>query len=356
MIFYYLTFILLLTFYVIGELNNNHRKYLLFICAIILFTIAGFRGRGVDGDYGGYVGMYNDAETLSYYIDNFDILIAKDPMVTIISSAAKYLFDDGLIFLFLVFAFLGVLFKIKAIKELSPFWLLSILVYYSQFFLLHEMTQIRAGVASGLLLLSIPSIREKHFLNFLKYVFLASLFHYSALVFLPLYFINHNKINVSLYVIILVGSIMLFVLNVSIHPLFNLFGENPITQRYFIYVNAYSLGKNTEHNPFNVLILLHIVVSMFLLWKAKDMALKNKYSIILIKIYIFSTAVFYLFSDMPVFAVRFYEMLTIVEIILIPCIINTFKQKNLASYGVVLYAFGLLSLQLLHSNLLQPYF
>jgi hypothetical protein len=356
MIYYYLIFLVLVVFFVLGEIDKKYRIFFLYASAAIFFMLAGFRGEGVDADYHGLENMFNDAKTISFYLDNVSILFANNyPMVLIISSISKLFLSEGLGFVFIVFAFLGVTFKMKAIKELSQFWLLSVLIYFSHFFLLHEMTQIRAGVATGLLLLSIPSIKERHFLSFLKYILFATLFHYTAVIFLPFYFVNAKKINVPLYTMILIGPVILFLLHFSIHPVIKFLGDNPLTHRYFIYINANSRGLYLEHNPFNVLILLHLVLSVFLLLKAKSMAEINPYSIILIKIYIFSAAVFYLFSDLPTFAFRLYEVLTVVEIVLIPSIINLFKQKYIVVLGIILYAFGLLALNLLHNNLIHPF-
>jgi hypothetical protein len=356
MILYYLIFLLLIVFFVLGEFDKKYRILFFYASALIFFILAGFRGEGVDGDYGGYVGMFKDAKTISFYLDNAKILFVNNyPMVLLISSISKFILHDGFGLLFIVFAFLGVTFKMKAIKELSQFLLLSVLIYFCHFFLLHEMTQIRAGVATGLLLLSIPSIKDRRFFTFLIYVGIAALFHYTALIFIPFYFINSDKISVPLYLLILIGPLILFLLHFSVHPIIRLFGDNPLTHRYFVYIDANAKGLYLVHNPFNVLILLHLCLSVFFLWKAKSLANHNPYAIILIKIYVFSAAVFYLFSDLPTFAFRFYEVLTVVEIVLIPSIINVFRQKSIVVIGIFIYAFGLLSINLLHSNLLQSF-
>lgn len=356
MILYYLIFLLLIVFFVLGEFDKRYRILFFYVSALIFFILAGFRGQGVDADYRGYVVMFKDAKTISFYLENIKLLFVNNyPMVLIISSISKFILHDGFGILFIVFAFLGVTFKMKGIKELSQFLLLSVLIYFCNFFLLHEMTQIRAGVATGLLLLSIPSIRDKRFLNFLIYVGIAALFHYTALIFIPFYFLNSEKINVPLYFFILFGSLTFFLLHFSVHPIIRLFGDNPLTHRYFVYINANAKGLYLVHNPFNVLILLHLCLSIFFLLKAKSLAVHNPYAIILIKIYVFSAAIFYLFSDLPTFAFRLYEILTVVEIVLIPSIIYIFRQKAIVAVGIFIYALGLLSINLLHNNLLHAF-
>ena len=94
------------------------------------------------------------------------------------------------IYLFLLFAILGVSFKLIAIKQLTELWFLSLILYLSNFFILHEMTQIRAGVASAFLLLCVKPIYDRDLKRFLLFAVLGFLFHYSAIVILPLWFLG----------------------------------------------------------------------------------------------------------------------------------------------------------------------
>jgi len=273
------------------------------VSGLTLFIIAGFRGEGIDGDYGGVINMYTDAQRISFYLDNIKTLFVNNyPMVLLISSISKFILHSGVAFVFISFALLGVLLKIRAIKVLSHFWLLSALIYYCHFFMLHEMTQIRAGVATGILLLSIPYIAERNFSKFILYVAVATLFHYTALVYLPLYFLNSKRIDVLGYAFILTIPVILFLMKFSFHPVFQLLGDNALTHRYFVYIDKYQMGLHKEHNPFNILILLHILLSVFFLFNIKKLSDKSPYMILFIKIYIIATAVFYLFSDLPTFA------------------------------------------------------
>lgn len=144
---------------------------------ILLILIAGFSGP-ISQDYNNYISSYNEVINGRYRTDFSFIVISK----------IVHLIFNNPLYLFLIYAILGVSLKISAIKKLSQFWFFSILIYFSYSFLLHEMTQIRAGVASAFVLLSIPSIYEKKLKSFLLYAGVAIFFHYSALVLLPFYF------------------------------------------------------------------------------------------------------------------------------------------------------------------------
>lgn len=357
MLFYCAIFLILLFLFFASESIKRSKIVFLIVSAIILCCTAAFRSKGVDSDYGGYVMLYDNTMPINYYIDNSEDLVRQDPAFTIISSIVKYSLNDKVILLFVFFATMGVFLKVLAIKRLSSFWLLSVLIYFSNYFILHEMTQIRIGVATGFLLLSIPSIKNRELVKFIAFVILAALFHYSCLIFLPLYLINPKKINIKQYLIIMITPILFQFANLSIHKIFYVLGENnPLTKRYFIYTNLLSQGIGEKTNTFNILILFNITIGFILIMKWKRLYEKNPYAVVLIKVYIFSIVLFYLFYDVGAFAFRFFEILNVVQIIVLPFFIHLFRPRHIAVIGVIICAAGLLSLNLFYTKLLSPYF
>lgn len=354
--FYYIIFCLIVILCLLGGYNRRLRLALLIISAIMLAYLAAFRGEGVDRDYIGYIAMYNATMPISYYLSNALELISKDPAFVIISSIIKYSLHDKAIYLFVTFAVLGVALKAVAIKRMSSFWLLSVLLYYSHYYLLHEMTQIRVGVACGFFLLSIPSITDKKPLRYLLYIAVAASFHYSALLFMPLYFLNSTKLNKKLYLLVLLLPMLFMLIKLSIHPVFTLLGQdNPLTQRYYIYTYLLSQSAAKHINMFNVIILFNLVLGVLFIFKWSAISLCNKYAVIIIKIHVYSIALFYLFYDLGAFAFRFMEILNVVQMISIPFVIHMFKEKRVAVMGVIICALSLLTFNIYHTQLLEPY-
>lgn len=356
MYFYYVIFIVLLGMYLLGEYCQRVRPALLLFAATLLVLVAAFRGEGVDKDYLGYIDLFNEVVPLSYYFSNISALLIKDPAFTLISSVIKYSLNDQVVYLFVIFSILGVSLQVFAIKRMSDFWLLSILLYFSNYFLLHEMTQIRIGVACGFLLLSIPSIVDRKPTKYLMYVAAAACFHYSALIILPLYFLDPKKLNTSLYLLVLILPMLLTLTKLSLHPVFSMLGQdNPLTQRYYNYLYHLSQGELAKPNLFNVIILFNALLGLLFILKWPTICVYNKYSVIIIKIHVFSVVVFYLFYDVGVFAFRFMEVLNVVQILLIPLVIHVFKEKRAATLGVIICALTLLSFNLYYTQLLESY-
>ena len=140
-------FILFFTFFLFSLISfflpqeRLYKSILFFVLGFILILIAGFRSEEVVRDYVNYVTYFHDRDFL-----------AVEPAFVVISKIIYSLIGPYPIYLFLLFAILGVSFKLIAIKQLTEQWFLSLVIYLSNFFILHEMTQIRAGIASSFLL------------------------------------------------------------------------------------------------------------------------------------------------------------------------------------------------------------
>ncbi|HEU4789733.1 MAG TPA: EpsG family protein, partial [Flavobacterium sp.] len=263
----------------------------------------------------------------AYY--NSDESTRLEPTFTIITTFVKYTFNNP-IFVFIIYAFLGVGLKFVAIKQLTKLYLLSALLYFCNFFLLHEMTQIRVGIASGILLLCIKPLYNRNFKGFFFLVLIATSFHYSSVVMLTLWFLNPLSFKRNLYLSIIP---LVYFLALSGLTLGSLIERIPITQVQSLY-SMYQLqiknGEGDVINLFNSLQILRCGILLFLIYFAERLVLINNYAILLIKIYTLALSCFVVFSDIPVVSFRISELLSIVEIILIPLLLCVFKEKHIA--------------------------
>lgn len=336
--FYFIIFLFLSFFCYI---NIKQKNTILWFLAFLLIIIAGFCG-SISKDHDSYINGYNliTSGKLSNPLSFF-----------IIAEVVNKIFHNS-IFLFLLYAVLGVSLKIIAIKRLTEFWFFSILIYFSYYFFLHELTQLKAGVSAAFILLSIPSIYERKIKSFLIYAGLAIFFHFSAIVVLPLYFIKNDKMPIWYFFLIPIGYILFFT-HANTSSLISLIDIDVIRLKYATYKSLNSLHKI---NVFNVLMLSRYVFCALLLWKWKFLSEKNIYSVILIKFYILSCFVFISFADIQGVAFRLSELLAIVEIILIPYIIYLVDIRLLGKLIVGFIGFLFLCLVLLYTKLVSGYF
>ena len=182
------------------------------------------------------------------------------------------------------------------------------------------------------------------------------MFHYSALIFAPLFFLNPKKLNIKLYLSVLFIPILFTLANVSLHSVFALLGPKiALTSRYYQYIELTSQGVLGTPNTFNVIILFNIFLGALFILKWRLMFSYNKYAVVIIKIQVYSIALFYLFYDVGSLAFRIMDLLNVVQMILIPFVIYIVKDKRIATLSVIICALIFLWFNISYVQLLEPY-
>lgn len=303
-------FIILVAFAAV--LNKDKSKYaqsFYFLIAAFLVVYAAFRDGNTIRDYNEY---------LKYYENYQEVLV--EPSFYIICSVVHYILNNP-IGIFIIYALLGVLLKFLAIRQLTDLVLLSVLVYVSHYFVLHEMTQMRVGVASGMLLLCIKPMYERNLKRFLLFASIAVFFHVSALFIVLVWFLNPLKINYFLYVLLIPVSYIMYLAGMNLIYVIPI----PYIQEK---MNIYQqITETQEINLFNSIHLLKCLLLYYFLYFADRLKEYNKYTIILIKLYAISLSSFILFSALPALSFRISEFVGVVEIILIPLMYYTMRPK-----------------------------
>ena len=155
-VFYLIFFILSLTLFLKFRQEILIKQLIVFVL-IILAVLS----HNYSVDYGNHVAMYNEAvagilkHEISYYLlARFVDLFSGTPFL-----------------LFLLYAVMGVTVKYKALSQLTEFLFPSLLIYFSYFFILHDVTQIRAGVSSAFVLMSITALPDRNKFRFFIFAF-----------------------------------------------------------------------------------------------------------------------------------------------------------------------------------------
>lgn len=307
-----------------NELNYKKKMSLAYLMSFFLLVFAGFRDAEHFMDYENYI----------YYFDGSNENVELS--FVLISNFVKLFFSDTL-FLFVIYAILGVSLKVYAFKIINKDYIyLMLAMYLVNFYILQELTQIRVGVASAFLLLAIKPIYEKKLWQFLSLVFFAVFFHYSALILLPLYFLNGEKLSKRKWLLLIPISYLLFFLKINLTQLIQFVPVSSIQVLYETYVNSLDFWEFDGVNVFNVLILLRCFIAIFFIYFTDKLIEKNRYFIILLKIYILGIFAFVTLTDIPVLSFRISELLFIVEIALIPMFIYVFNERKI-SYFIPLF-------------------
>ena len=314
-----------------------------FIC-IALILITAFRPIGID----------NDSENYEMYFLHFDDPIYEQFVEFSYRFFAKYLY---LLFqdvhsIFFLYAILGLSIKFIAFRRLSPFTFLPIVVYMGNYFILHEFTQIRAAIASGLLLVAIKPLGEKKYIHTLLLTLIAIFFHYSSLLILPLFFLKNNDITSRqkiIWALIVPLGYLVYFSSISLASL-----PTPyIGGKLEAYQNLKDQGFLDEVNVFNLVFLVNIVIYYFLLYMYDIIKEHYKYFPIMIKMMGMSLFTFPALSSLPVLSFRVSELYGISEIILFTSIYYTIRPAWLAKTIVITIGVALFCINVFYSELLQ---
>ena len=358
MLIYVLYFIFLAVLAIQYEFTPFRNSYLLIGVTILLALLAGFRDSSVSKDYYNYQYVFDTI----YYItgsnaagsSDFRYLLFFEPgfVAIILLFRSFFEFNYGLaIMVFYAISSLSI--KVYAINRLSVNPYLTLLFYFSYFFLFYEMTQVRIGLASAIVLISFISLLKGKKMVFAGMILFATCFHYSAIFYLLILLFNTSKFNRNLYVIILALSLLLGFVKL---PLLNVFGSvdpSDISAKLNSYVE---LSENVTINVFNSLNICNILCCFYLLFSlSKENLYADKRLILFLKCNIFSIFLLSFLSGAPAFSLRFSQLFSIAQIFVFPYLVKYLPVKKLNVFILVLVAGAFFYVAQFYGHLLNPY-
>jgi EpsG family len=189
-------------------------RCLLGIAFITMVLVATVRSQHVGTDTGGYVAYFNGMKSFA------DVVVVGKQMgeygFWILNWLLHFVSDDYVI-LFLAIAMIVVGCYQKGIVKYSEsieisFFLFIAGGYYSFFF-----NGARQAIACAIYFLAIGQMLEKNFIKYLAYVLLAFLFHKTAIMMVPMYFIlNRPNTFKSNLITIVIGCAVILSINTII--------------------------------------------------------------------------------------------------------------------------------------------
>ncbi|WP_254361426.1 EpsG family protein [Prevotella melaninogenica] len=306
---------------------------------VMLILIAAFREIGIDPDSLNYAMLYQNPS-------NSNIADHIEYSFTLIATLLNNITDSPHA-IFLVYAMMGVSLKMIAFKKYSNHYILMFAIYMCYFYELHELTQIRAGVASGFFLISVLYTAERKKRKAALCILLGAVFHISAIALLPTLLLGNKPLNKKvqfiLYMSVPIGYLIYFT---GMSVLFNL--DIPlIGDKLSIYQEATEKGiAIVEMELFNPVYLLNVIIFYFLLIFHETITQKIKYSPLLLKVYATGLVIYPALGFLPVLSLRLSELYYIVNIYMIGSLYYTIKPRwagliIITIICISFYAFGL---------------
>lgn len=226
------------------------------------------------------------------------------------------------VFLLAVYATFSVTIHIVAIKWISLGFWVSLFVYLSKTFVLHDLIQMRESVCAALFLLSIIFLEKNKAIYFLI-IILSSFIHSSALLLLPFGFMSSKKINKPLYVVFILISFILVSLEVNVKPLVSFIVHLPIIDRYSekLAQSFYFKGE------FGITNFFPAFFAILLVYSVEKIQSVYKYGIIVTKVfamYVISRPILW---GIPLGG-RVVELYSVIEIFAIPLFVFIYSWQK----------------------------
>lgn len=322
-----------------GKARSSKILLIYFFSFSLLFIYSVFRDGNSFLDYGSYVHALRETISLS------------EPSFILFVWIVNNFFSGNPLFLFGIYSLLCLAIKFSAIREISTLPFFSLLIFISDFYILQELTQMRAALATSILLLSLPSLYNKNLKKYSVLTLLAISAHLSALLMIPLWFINSKNCNKLFWISLFFFCYLFAFLQLNSVSIISLIPISSIQNKIVLY-QAYQESGEYQANIFSLLFLAKSVITFFLLYKL-DLILKyNRYSIILVKTMIISLCSLLIFSQNMAAGLRISEFYGIIDILLFPLLYFIFKNRILSKISITLIAFILFYIRVYSQQLI----
>ncbi|QEZ70104.1 EpsG family protein [Paraclostridium bifermentans] len=284
-------------------------KILNFIMFLSMWIVAGIR-YNVGTDYTLY----------SNYFKNINSITLENSVMEIgymwLNKVTNFFCDSNQI-IFIVTSFITIYLVFKTILKYSKRYELSLYLFITMYFYYSSFNITRQYIAIAITFYAIKYIINSNFKKYIISVIVASLFHNSALIMIPFYFILKMNINKKLVLNLTILSIISFA---SIGKIINIVFT--ILPRYQKYVGSSFLSQESSWMHLIVIIALIVIVLPI----KNRLIIEDKKNNIYINAIIFA-AIFQLLGLKTVLFSRMVMYLYIYAIILVPNILSILNLK-----------------------------
>ena len=281
---------------------------------------------GLKGNDDEYTRLFLRIPTLPLFFSDMEVAIRNGIVFAFIGSFLKTLNfnSQGLLFFF---SFTSILIHMKFYRIFTPFYLLAFLYYLSHEVIFHEWIQIRAGLASAMVLPMIYNLQLGKKKNFYILYIISSLIHYVSILSIILLWLN-RPIKIKWLFLGLCSAFIIYFSDFIAIVLANLdnFGLLPGIVKLYLGWEEYTYHASLLHPKTFQQIISSFVILLLLSTHGK--IYKSTINQSIINVYIFSTILQIAFNNYAIFAFRFSGHFYSVEPILLTYIILFFRERK----------------------------
>ena len=327
--FYFLLFSIMLFFAANDfdrKLNQYSSNIVFFFLFLIFWLVAGLRYEtGVD--WPGYTQFFNHSESVKKVLTNATTTYFETQFefgYVLLNSIIKT-FTDNVQWLFLIIALITNLMLFSSIKKYSNHIFISLLIYYCTTYFILDMSGIRQCISLNIFLLSLSYIIEENFKKYILSILIASLFHNTSLLLVPMYFLLKMEYKNWILILIVFIGIIISLFQITwitfiLEKIIDTFYVKAITGKLTRY------GNRDDSRIFGIGFIFNIAVFVFCLFKRKELS-KNRMFNVFLNMYVINLFFYFFTWELAELSSRLRLYFAIGNIILFTYFIDIYKHK-----------------------------
>jgi len=286
--------------------GNENANFVSIILFFSLWLISGFRVAGTD-----YIAYRNYFEIIDAYSLSFPLYERGYYLLNKLISICT----DNYQYVFIITSFITIYLISTTLKKYSVSYFFSLFLFVSLYFYYNSFNLVRQYIAIAIVFYSLKYILNKNFKRFLIGTLVASLFHTTALVILPFYWLARLKIDNFVYFILPFITFGVSFFTPTIVKLISF-----IYPKFDAYVNYNSEGASS----YSIIIISAFTLLYSLVYKKRLLDI-NKGNLIIINLVYFSL-IFTILSMENILFFRVSMYLYIFIVLLIPVCFKTLNR------------------------------
>lgn len=319
-VFLYATFYLF-ALYAESLQQRNKRYWLMAICIVLAF-FAGTRNSSWP-DTEVYIESFLDYTPTISELTQYSQPFGYAEMGFYYIGVVLKTFTSNVTAYFLVVALLSFFFLYKAFDKYCFYPIFGVCAYISRFYLARNFIQIRAGLSYAIILMAVQYITNRDWKRYFAWVFVAYLFHHSALIAVPVYFlcmldIKKKHIIMGLVVAFIIAGFYSGVVR-------SLVADNASDLDVTTYVEE---GYQRDWGLSNPMIYFQTFLLLVYTFTEDRMRLTTSHYLTIRNAYFYSTLILITLSCYTALSGRVSSQFATLEMVIIPSIAYSFLKKD----------------------------
>lgn len=305
--------------------KKNMDMPLAYSCIIIAIFV-GLRDPNMWSDSAGYAMVFEGYTSTLANVSLSDTIYGYSEFGFYFLGVIIRTFTDNSTIYFIIISLMTFLFLYYFSKKYCMYPFLGLCVYMGRFLAGRNMVQIRAALAIAIIICATNYITKQKLWKFLFVVLIAYTLHHSAIVVLPVYFMN--KINITkkhIYIGLIIAFVIAAFFGGSVKGIVS--GSDFINDMASSYVQEGS-DKAFSNDLTNPMIYFQCAVLLIFTFYESRLSKLTQHYYTIRNAYFYSTLLLIILCQYAVVAARTSTIFATYEMVMIPMFLNLFDKKD----------------------------